>query len=875
MLRFLRKIRRRRRLRSEWETELAFHQELSAAAGNPIQLRDSLFLREQALDPWRFIFLENLWRDFVYALRGFQRTTGFVLVVTLTLALGIGANAAIFSAMDVVLLRSLPVERPEALEQITLVDGRNTSVTLSYPMFRGLLAAHGAFSDLFARLTAPVSLLAGGQPDRGIVEVVSGNYFSALGVRAHLGRLFVPQDDVVPLRDAVVVLSFDAWKQRFFADPNVVGKTIHINNNWFTIVGVAAPGFYGLETGTSPDAWVPAMMQPAVFGPSGRASFDEMDWRCWSVFGRRNPGVSEPQAQAAAELAFLRLQQETPATVSSHPPAGSVRLLSAAKGLSRLRNTFKEPILVLIALVSLVLLIACTNIASLLIARSVARRHETALRIALGAARIRMIQQSLTESLLLSALGGLLGAAIAPMGIRSLLRFLPSDRIPITLHVSLDIRVLVFSAAVSLVAGLLFGVTPALYGSKTEIAQSMKRNALVSVISRRFEIRKILITLQVALSLLLVVAAGLFVESLRKAISADIGLRTESVITATVNPAQIGYTQPQIKSFYDRLEARLEQISGVQFAGMSENALLSGGYEEFPVTVQDSAGGSQSGSVLVNKVGGDFFSATGIGILRGSNFGPRISPDTPLAAIINETAARQFFGDAEPIGRKLSLAPRLPQEVEIIGIARDAKYRSVREDVPGTLYLSFLQETSPTRERIIYLRVQGDSAHYIGPLREAIHDLDSALPIYELKTFETQKAQSLLIERLVATISGFFGTLALILAAIGLYGVISYGVQTRTREIGVRMSLGSGRIAVVWLVLREALALLIAGIVISVPLCLWLSGLVHTQLFGVSARSPLVFLTACVALIGVGLVGAALPAWKAAHVNPVVALRWE
>lgn len=875
MLRFFRKIRYRHRLRADLESELALHQELAAAAGNPIRLENSLLIRERAIDPWRFNFIENIWRDLLYALRGFKRSPVFLLVATTSLALGIGANTAVFSVMDVVLLRLLPVQQPEALEQLTLVDAKTASVTLSYPIFQGLLQGNSAFQQMFARAEAPVSLLAAGRADRGIVETVSGNYFSTLGVRVYLGRLLSPSDDGAPMGHPVAVLSSNAWHGRFLSDPNVINTTILINNHPFTVVGVAPPGFFGVEAGTTPDIWVPAMMQPAVFGPSGRESFHDMDWRCWSVFGRRSPGISQAQAQAAVDVAFRRMRDENPASTSTHFPAGSIRLVSAAKGLSRLRNTFKNPILVLMAVVTIVLLIACANIANLLIARSAAHRQETALRIALGAPRIRLIQQSITENLLLSAVGGLLGIGVAFEGIRLLLRFLPRDRMPITLSVPIDARVLGFAFATSLFAGLFFGLVPALRSASVEVSQSLNRNALVSIISRRLELRKALVASQVALSILLVTGAGLFVESLRKASKAEIGLQTENALTATVNPAQIGYTQPQIGGFYHQLQMRLEQLPGVVRAGMSEHALLTGGYEEFPISVPGRPMDSPSLSVLVNKVGGDFFDTTGIAILRGSNFGPQIGPDTPLSAIINEAAAAYLFGSTDPIGRKVNLAPRLPQDLEIIGIARDSKYRSVLEEVPRILYLSFQQETSPTRERTLYLRTQGDPRRLTTSLEAAIHGLDAALPLYDVKTLAVQKDESLLTERLVATLSGFFAALALILAAIGLYGVVAGSAYARTREIGIRMSLGSTRTAVIWLVLREALALVVVGVVAGVPSCLWLSRFVQSQLFGVRASNPLVLSAACAVLAGVAALAAVVPAWRAAHVNPVVALRCD
>ena len=839
-----------------------------------MRIKHPMVANEQA-SPVRIGFLENVSRDILYAFRGFARSPGFVLVATLSLALGIGANTAIFSVMDAVLLRMLPVRQPEQLEKVALVEGKAASPTLSYPMFRGLLRDNQAFHDIFVRAAVPASLLAGDRAERGIVEVVSGSFFSALGVRPARGQFFSPEDDRVPMSRAVAVLGFNAWSQRYSADPAIVGKMIRINNYPFTIVGVAPQGFFGVEIGTTPDVWVPAMMQPAVFGAAGRQSFDEINWRCWWVFARRNANVSEAQAQATVDIAFKRLKAEYPAGNPNAAAARSLRLAPADKGLSRLRETFRSPLLVLMAAVASVLLIACANIANLLLARSTARRHEMAVRVALGAARTRLIQQSLTESLVLSALGGLLGIGVALAGIRSLLSFLPSSRMPITLQVPIDARVLGFAAATSLLAGVFFGVAPALRSTRFNVVQSLQRNETALAALQRFGLRRALVAFQVALSLLLVVAAGLFLKSLGNALATDIGLQTESVVMATVNPAQSGYTQPQLRTFYQNLQVRLQESPGVLAAGASESALLSGSFEVYPVSVPGMGVPHESPSTLVNKVGGDFFPAAGIGILRGRNFDPNIGPDTPLTAVINETAASYLFGATDPVGRKVNLAPRLPQDIEIIGVASDSKYRSVREATPRILYLSFQQETDPTRERTLYVRVQGDPSQWVGALQRSIQDQDRNLPVYNMKTFAQQKAESLLTERLIAVLSGFFGALALLLAAMGLYGVLAYVTQRRTREIGIRISLGANRVAVIWMVVRGALLMLAAGLAVGVPVCLWLSRFVQSQLFGVSAENPVILLGACAVLTGVTLLAAVVPAWKATHVNPVTALRCE
>ena len=828
--------------------------------------------KEDVRSAWGWTLLEQFAADARYAFRGMWRSPALTAIAVLSLALGIGANTAIFSLVDAVLLRMLPIERPAELERIGMRDGPNNADVFSYPLFRELRARNQVFAGMFARNATPASLVAAGRTERGVMEIASGGYFTILGVHPLMGRLFTDEDDRTPSSSPVAVISFQYWRERLSADPAVLGKTIRINNYPFTVIGVTPPGFFGIEVGTSPDVWVPMMMQPEVFG--GRVAFDDGNWGWLQVFGRRAPGLTEQQARAGLDVTLQQIQLQNAAPrFYAHPKELSIRLTAAAQGTSRLRVDFENPLEVLMALVGLVLLIACANVANLLLARSAARRREIAVRLSLGAARSRLIRQLLTESILLSLIGGALGVLFSGFGVHFLLAFLPADRIPIVLEVSASARVLGFALAVSVLTGALFGLAPALESTRATLAGSLKDDGARLRGRGRFGLRRLLVVAQVSLSLLLLVGAGLFLRSLRNTAAINIGLKTDGVLMASVNPRLNGYTPPQVANFYQQLQARLSAMPEVQAVGMSEVPLLSGNYNAVGLRIAGLPDPPQGRSIITNTVDPGLFDIAGIPIVRGRGFGPQDTPASGRVVILSETAARYFFGDAEPIGRKVVMGSRA--ELEVIGIARDSKYRAVREDTPRIGYYDLAQVNPPVVERTVYLRTVGDPTAHAAALRAAIRGLDRNLPVYNLKTFDQQKAESLVRERMIATLSGFFGALALLLAAVGIYGVMAYAVLHRTREIGIRMSLGAARRKVIWMVLRDALATTAAGIVIGFPLARWLAGFVATQLYGVKPTDAGTLFTACAVLAGVALLAAAIPAWKASRVDPVIALRWE
>jgi predicted permease len=867
MRRFLLKLWRRRTLQADLETELAFHHDMARAQANPVGLGNMIQLQDQARDLWRFRPIEDLSRDLVYAIRWLRRSPVFTFTALASLALGIGLNTAIFSLIDAVMLRSLAIERPTELEEAVIADGQAERAVFSYPVFRELRAHNAVFSGLFARVVTPASLVAGDRADRGVIEVASGNYFRTLGVRPLMGRFFDEDDDRIPLNGAVAVLGFRYWTERFGSDAGIVGKMIHIDNCPFTVVGVAPAAFFGVEVGTIPDAWVPLAMQPAVFG-SGRRSFDEPVWSYLSLFGRRRAGVSTAQAQTELAVVFQRINQSLP--VQARVRRGDLRLKPAATGISRLRDTFQDPLYILMAIVALLLLLACANLAGLLLARATARRREVALRLALGADRARLIRQLLAESMMLGIAGGGLGLIVSGAAVRAIVSFLPGARMPLAIDTRIDVRVLVFAVGASIATGLLFGLIPALQATRPDLVAAMKTGDRSAAPSRS-NLRYGFVALQVALSVLVVSGALLFIESLRNAAAIRIGLDTASVVTASVNPALSGYSQAQVGDFYRRLDTALSATSGIAEAGTAEAALLTGGGDQIHVMTPGEAG--EGHIVLQNKVGGDFFRAAGIPIVEGRSFQVTDTPESRLVAIVCQTAARQLFGGGPSVGMMLETGNG--SAAQVVGVARDSKYRSVREETPAILYLSFAQERNPSRERTVYARAAGDPALALTAVRSAIRAIDPHLPVYNLKTFAEQKAESLGRERLIAWLSSVFAVVALLLTIVGLYGAMTQAVTWRSREIGIRMSLGADRHAMLWMVMRDALALSAIGLASGVLMSRWLGAALSSQLYGVRPGSPAIVATACAIQLVVAILASSIPAWRASTIDPALTLRAE
>jgi predicted permease len=861
----------------------------------------------------------HLFRDLQYAWRGLTRAPMFTAVALLSIALGIGANTAIFTLVDEVLLRMLPVKDPE---QLVLFNGARNHYgsnsggnMLSYPMyedFRDNFVDSAAklprisqtvpnpaptpkvFSGMFARRQIAMNVGVNGQTERVSGELVSGTYFEVLGVRAALGRLIGPDDDKTRADGFTAVLSYDYWRNRFGGDPNVVGQPMSINGHRFTIIGVSQAGFNGLDIGSVSNVRVPLMLKAQM-----TPNWDDVDNRRsrWvNAFGRLKPGVARDQALAAMQPFFhglLEQEVQMPAFSGTTPYTreqflkGQVGLLPAAQGRSPLRQQLESPLKLLFYIVGGVLLIACANVASLLIARASSRQKEIAVRLALGASRGRIVGQLLVESVMLAAVGGLLGLAVAAWTTRFLLGFLPATGTPHLISGSIDYRILLFNFALSLLTGLLFGLVPALRSTKPNLAPTLKDQIGAVVGGGSMRLRKGLVIAQVTVSILLLVGAGLFIRSLRNLRLLDLGLKTENLIAFNIAPTLSGYTPLRTKQFDKQLLDGVRVLPGVTSMAFAQIGLLEGNEWDSSISVEgyEAKPGEDMGPYC-NAVSPGYFKTMGIGLLAGRDFDERDvrleagDPNAQLpsyrVAIVNESYAKHYFGDRSPIGRHIGFGmnPGTKTPIEIIGVVKDAKYTGVRDDIPRQVFFAFM-ENDFAGGAVMYVRTAIQSEAAFGSVRQVMRQLDSNIPMYNPRTMDAQLDQSLLNDRLVATLSAAFGVLATLLAVIGLYGVMAFTVTRRTREIGVRMALGAVQGDVVWLVMREVLMLVGTGIVLGLAGAWSLGRLVSSQLYGVTANDPATIAGAAVLLSVVALVAGYVPARRATRVNPVLALRYE
>jgi len=820
--------------------------------------------------------------DFRYALRQLLKTPGFTAVAVLSLALGIGANTAIFSLLNAVLLKSLPVRQPEQLVVVATKAPGQTQIgpisSFSYPVFRELREKNPGFSGMFAHNALPMSMSGGGQTERVLGELVSGNFFSVLGVNPHLGRVFTEMDDQTPGAHPVAVISYNFWQRRFGADPQIVGQRISLNGYPFTVIGVSSPGFQGVQVGVAPEVRIPIMMTRQVLID---APVFENRWSMWlAIMARLKPGVSLQQAQAAADTIFQAIRAPEVSRIQGDSPDDRIfkslriHLSSAQTGASNLSRRFSQPLLVLMCVVGIVLLIACLNVANLLLARAATRQKEIAVRLALGAGRWRLMRHLLTEGFLLSTLGGMLGLLFALWGADVLLSFLPQGRIPTVLEIKPDSQVLGFLFCISLLTGLLFSLAPALHATRPNLIPALKNETVaVSGGNRRWELRQVLVVLQVALSLMLLVGAGLFVRSLRNLKAVDDGYSADQVVMMALDPGQSGYKLDQLRSFYARLAERVLALPGVKSATYTRNVPLSGRWSRIGVEVPGYQPRlDEEMAALFNHVAPQFFATFGMTLLSGRDFSAQDTPDSPKVVIINEKLAHCFFGNADPVGKHVSLEDL--KDLEIVGVVADAKYRNLREQAPQTVYLPLSQSSSMV-QRTFCVRASGIPRNLITRIRHEVRGLDPNLPVFDIKTFEDQVNESVSQERLVATLSSFFGFFALLLAALGLYGVMAYSVARRTREIGIRMALGAQTGNVLRLVLRETLLLVLIGIALGLPAALAATRLTKGLLFGLTATDPFTIALATLVMIAVASLAAWMPARRAARVDPMVALRCE
>ncbi len=845
-------------------------------------------------------YLETSWQDLRYGMQTLRRNPGFTIVAVFSLALGIGANTAIFSLMDAVLIKMLPVRNPEQLfflENEGVPKNFKNGSRLSGAFVeqlrdqREVLAGVCAIDGFRQRINVVVD----GQADVAYAQVVSGGFFSTLGVKALLGRNIAEDDDRVHGANPVIVISYNYWQRRFASDPAIVGRSVAVNSHPFTIIGVTPPEFFGVTVGESPDLWTTMMMIAQIY-PGGSVD-NYFNSPVGAVLARLKPEITEQQAGAALtnllyQSLMLPLMPDGGANLSprrqQYLRQQSVALKAASKGLSKLREQFSEPLRILMAAVGLILLIACANVANLLLARVTARQKEIAVRLALGASRFRLIRQLLTESMLLAFIGGALGLLFALWGGDFLLRLVGSGRDPVFLNLTLDLRVLGFTAVASLLAGVLFGLAPAWRATRVDVTPMLKDGARSSHGGSRPGLGKSLVVVQVALSLLLLIGAGLFARSLGKLKSLDAGINRENVLLFSTAPQIIGYQdRRQIADLYKRMLERIKTIPGVRSASFSLQGLLGDHGSYFSVAVQgrverpedntDGPGGAGIPSLC--EVGPEYFETVGMTILRGRDFTAQDDENAPRVAVINETFARYYFGDENPIGRRFGNAPESSSQIEIVGVVKDAKYKSLREPALRTYYLPSFQDLSRLGQTIFQIRTAADPTGVIAAVQQAASEIDANLSLFNIKTLAKQVDESIAQERLIGAVSSFFGLLALLLAAIGLYGVMAYAVSQRTHEIGVRMALGAHRGAALRMVLRQGMKLVLIGaglgLAASLAVTRVITGLLSGLLFNVAPTDPATFIGAPILLLIVALAACYAPARQATRVDPLVALRCE
>jgi predicted permease len=846
--------------------------------------------------------MRSLGKDIQFALRAFRKSPVFTAVALLSLALGIGANTAIFTLLDQVLLRLMPVKNPQELVLLHMEGfhyGNNWgSNALSYPLYRDFKADNSVFAGMFCRFEAVFSLGFNGQVERARGELVSGTYFPVLGVGAAVGRTFTPDDDRVPGGHPVAMLSYAYWQSRFAGDQSIIGKTVAVNGHNFTVVGVAQKGFNGVDLSDTSQVFVPIMMRPQLMPLFETLDFNNRRTRWVNVFGRLKPGLSRQQAQASLQPYFHgRLEMEVKeqafnkasAAVRARFLQNVIQVLPGAQGQPVFQGVVATPLWVLMALTGGVLAIACANVASLLVARAASRQKEIAIRLAMGAGRFRIIRQLLVESLLLSVAGGVLGLVLAIWTDRALLAFLPTETVALKLSTTPDLRILLFATAVSLLTGLIFGLVPAFQSTKPDVAPVLKDTAGGVVGGgTHVRVRKVLVAVQVMLSLLLLIGAGLFIRSLRNLRDMGPGFTTGNLIAFQVDPSLNGYNPERCKLFYRQLTAELNAIPGVRSVGVAAMRILEHNESDSWLTIEGyHPQATETPDAYMNWIGPGYFATLGVPILAGRDFtekdtqtvqhGDKPDNNVPQVVVVNEKFAKRFFGSAgNAIGRRAGygIDPGTKTDMQIIGVIKDIKYTSLRDEVPIQMFEPYLANEYVSG-MTVYARTAMDPDQFFSVVRSKVRGLDANLPLYGLRSMDAQISNSLLIERLIASLSAVFGFLATLLAVIGLYGVMAYTVACRTREIGIRMALGAFQGDVIWMVMREVLVLVCVGIAAGLAAAMGLSKFVQAQLYGITGQDPITIALAGLLLAAVACGAGYIPALRASRIDAMRALRYE
>jgi macrolide transport system ATP-binding/permease protein len=899
LLRKLRFLLRRDQFERDLDDEIRHHLALKAAAeAGPEQANchfgNITLLKEESRNMWTWTFVEQLTQDIRYALRAMAVNPLFTTMAVLSLALGIGANTAIYSFLDAILMRALPVERPQELvilkwrakDMPAVVHGLNGSrsgaISPNYPFaaYETLRSNQNVLSTMFAYASAwGLNIVVHEQAEVVHGLYVSGGFYNGLGVPPAAGRLIQDNDDR-PGATPVTVISYNYWQRRFSSNANAIGQSILINKVPFTIAGVSAPGFFGVDASVAPNVFIPLHAAPLLAqspGEDGQRMFFNHNFYWVEMMGRLRPGVSIQQAQTALAAQFHSYVESTASTAKEKIDMPALWLQEGASGLDSLRERYSQPLYLLMAMVALILTIACANIANLLLARSAARRREMAVRLSLGAGRLRIVRQLLTESVVLSLLGGVLGLFVAFWGIQAITWLLANGRENFTLHANLSLPVLGFTLALAVVTGIIFGLAPAIQSTKIDLTPALKETRASAPRGRlRHSIgaNRFLIVAQIALSLLLVIAANLFVRTVSNLNSIDLGFNRENILIFSLNARQAGYKDVALARFYADMRDRFRTIPGVRSVGLSDFPLIAHYWSSQDVVIPGAQPreGKRDQTCLLN-VDESFLSTMQIPILLGRGIEEH-DMASPRVAVVTEKFATTFFGKENPVGRMIGIGnPKQPADIEIIGVAKTTHYNSLKEEIPTVVYTPYTQNS--IRQMFFELRTAGDPLALTKTVRQIVDQIGTGVPITNINTQARQIDQTITQERTFADLCTGFAALALLIACVGLYGTMAYAVARRTNEIGIRMALGAERRGIIWMVLREVLALASAGLLIGLAAAWETTHFLAPLLYGTKPNDPQAISLAVAILIAAALAAGYTPAWRASRIDPMTALRHE
>lgn len=891
-MRWWRRNEREHDLERELQTHLeleAMEQQESGLSSEEAQyaakraLGNATLIKEVTREMWGATSIERLIQDLRYAIRVLLVSPAFSVVAILSLALGIGANTAIFSLMNTVMLKMLPVKEPARLFLISHVGSSGISEGSNFPLYTNVRDHNAVFSDVCAVNLNQWRVETGNVAETTLGQVVTGNYYSLLGVKAIIGRTLTSEDDRVLKGSPVAVVSHSFWRRHFSLDRTVLGTTLTISGTPFTIVGVTPPEFFGLQPGHIADVTVPMSMHDVV---GGGANLDNSEG-LWALpmIGRLKPGVSMQEARANLDVMFQRFMSDgsMPFIAARRRQIWErVELTPAGNGLPQLRRQFSLPLRVLMAMVGLVLMIACANVANLLLSRAAARQNEIAVRLAIGAGRVRLVRQLLTESLVLAGLGGALGLSFAWWGSNFLVSFLPQERVPLVLRIVPDARILLFTAGLSLLTGILFGLVPALRATRIDLSPALKGNARgVMRGGSRLSLAKSLVVAEVALSLLLLTGAGLFVGTLKNLKTTDAGFSRANVLLFSIDTYGTRYAgrSPEavnrLRTLYAEVLSALKAIPGVSSASLSDISPISGEGNTRPLNISGFAPQSRNDLVIhQNWIGPDYFDTMGIPILMGRGVTAADEKSSQQVAVVSESMTSFYFPGQNPLGKRFDIGLKpAGGKIEIIGVVKNLKFYDLRGDAARIVFVPYLQDAP--RAMTFAVRTAVNPDELVSAIRDRVRSLAGDVPIAQVRTLEAQIDDALVQERLIAALSGFFGSLAMALASIGLYGVMAYTVRSRTAEIGIRMALGASAADVVWMVVRETLVMILAGVMIGLAATMALTHLVSKLLFGLPPNDLVTLMAATALLTVASLLAGYIPARRVAYVDPMIALRYE